>query len=866
MKVRDLVIVSLIDEVERQDAHADQIGSVDALKGLGDHRLHAKETGALGGPVAGGPHAIVAAADHYERGAVRLVGLGGIMNMGGGSSVGRFRQGKVRNLPRSMVDGVAPFRSGDHEVLDPHVTEGAAGHHPVVSTPGTEGIELGFLHSVFEEITSGRGILLDGTGGRNVVGGDRVTKNAQRAGIDDVDDVARGPGEAIEEGRVLDIGRGFVPLVGGACLARDLAPFGIGGIKIAVKLVEDLGVEGRLQLFPDLGMRGPDVLQEDRVAVLIAGERFGGEIQVDPSGQGVGHHQGRGHEEIGPDRAVDPGLKVAVSGKDGGTYEISLLERGLDSRMERTRVADAGRASVAHGLEAELVELRTQAGSVKVVAYHAGTGRQGCFHIGCNGKALLVRFFRQEPGGQHDTRVGGVGAAGDGGDEDRSVADGGVRIDRGDGLVLEDGRVEFAGRAVEVYSHAGVAFVSGLAETSLGGGSSEEFVETLAEVGYFDAILGTFRTGDGGPNGGQVQFQEIGVVACSLVRDAEHVLGLEVVPDGLAEGGVASRARQIVDRFLVHREETHGGPVFRRHVGDGGAVRQGEVLRTRAVEFDELAHHAVLPQHLREVQGQVGGGDSLRKLTVQADTHHFRDEEGDRLAEHAGLRFDSAHAPAHRASSIDHGGVRVGADQSVGIVDAVPGKDPLGQILQVDLVDDPDPGRNDREGVEGLLAPLEELVTLAIADKLDFHVAVERLRRTREIDLHGVIDHQIDRYERFDGARFRALLHRSVTHGGHIDQEGNSGEVLQHDTRDRKGNFIVAGRPGLPVGQVPDILLRDFFAVDIAQDGFKDNPDGDRKAREIRESLLGKGGERVELSLGAGAGRESAEGVHGRIN
>ena len=38
----------------------------------------------------------------------------------------------------------------------------------------------------------------------------------------------------------------------------------------------------------------------------------------------------------------------------------------------------------------------------------------------------------------------------------------------------------------------------------------------------------------------------------------------------------AAGAAEVVDRFVVDREEAHGGAVFGGHVGDGGAVGQAE--------------------------------------------------------------------------------------------------------------------------------------------------------------------------------------------------------------------------------------------------------------------------------------------------
>jgi hypothetical protein len=55
----------------------------------------------------------------------------------------------------------------------------------------------------------------------------------------------------------------------------------------------------------------------------------------------------------------------------------------------------------------------------------------------------------------------------------------------------------------------------------------------------------------------------------------------------------------------------------------------------------------------------------------EVDADDFGHEESDRLAEHAGFGLDAAHAPADDAEAVDHGGVGVGADEGVGVKDAV---------------------------------------------------------------------------------------------------------------------------------------------------------------------------------------------------
>jgi hypothetical protein len=109
---------------------------------------------------------------------------------------------------------------------------------------------------------------------------------------------------------------------------------------------------------------------------------------------------------------------------------------------------------------------------------------------------------------------------------------------------------------------------------------------------------------------------------------------------------------------------------------------------------------------------------------VEVNADDFGDEEGDGLAEHAGLGLNPADAPADDAEAVDHRRVRVGADEGVGVIDAILRKHAFREILEVHLMDDADAGRHDGEGVKGLLAPLEEFVALAVADKFDRHVAV----------------------------------------------------------------------------------------------------------------------------------------------
>ena len=124
---------------------------------------------------------------------------------------------------------------------------------------------------------------------------------------------------------------------------------------------------------------------------------------------------------------------------------------------------------------------------------------------------------------------------------------------------------------------------------------------------------------------------------------------------------------QVGQRLLVDREDRAGRAVLRAHVADGGAVGERDVGDAGAVELDELADDALLAQQLGDGEDEVGGGGAGRQLAGELEADDLRDEHRHRLAEHRGLGLDAADAPAEHAQAVDHRGVRVGADEGVGV-------------------------------------------------------------------------------------------------------------------------------------------------------------------------------------------------------
>ena len=220
----------------------------------------------------------------------------------------------------------------------------------------------------------------------------------------------------------------------------------------------------------------------------------------------------------------------------------------------------------------------------------------------------------------------------------------------------------------------------------------------------------------------------------------------------------------------------------------------------------------------------------------QLEADDLRDEHRERLAEHRRLGLDPADAPAEHAEPVHHRRVRVGADERVRERDAVPLLDHAREVLEVDLVHDPGPGRHDLEVAEGALAPAEEGVALAVALELELDVARKGLAPAEDVHLHGVVDHELDRDQRVDLLRVAAEVGHRVPHRGEVDDGRHAREVLEEHAGRREGDLAarLVGRD--PAGDGLDVLARAVPEHVLEQD-----PERVGKARDVPLRL-----ERVE--------------------
>ena len=293
---------------------------------------------------------------------------------------------------------------------------------------------------------------------------------------------------------------------------------------------------------------------------------------------------------------------------------------------------------------------------------------------------------------------------------------------------------------------------------------------------------------------------------------------------------------QVGERLLIDGKEPDGRTIFGSHIGDGGAVGQGHLVQTWSKELNELTDHAVLAQYLGNAQHEIGRGAPFGQPADQAKTNDLRHEHIYRLAKHDRLGFDTADTPAEHAQSIDHRRMGVRADQRIRIQHAIGVPHDLGQVFKIHLVNDTGARRNHPEVVEGTLAPLEELVSLAIALELLFVVDGQRHAGVERIHLHGVIDNEIAWNEWIHLAGVTTHADHGAAHRGEIDHGGDAGEILENDSPGPEGDLRLAHAVGVVGGERLDVFFGDHTTVEAAQARFKQDLDGVRQTIDFAET------------------------------
>ena len=330
-------------------------------------------------------------------------------------------------------------------------------------------------------------------------------------------------------------------------------------------------------------------------------------------------------------------------------------------------------------------------------------------------------------------------------------------------------------------------------------------------------VLWPFGSGQAGHDRGKIQFDDTAIRRFRHTARAEHTLFLRVGFDQRDLGVRATRESQIFQCFLVYRKNTAGGAVFRCHVRDRGAIRQGQVFEAVAEKLDKFTDDTVLAQYFNHGQHQVGCRGAFRQRAGQAESDYLGYQHRNRLSQHRGLSLDATDTPTEYAKAVNHRGMGIGTDQGIRISLRYTvlffREYHAREILKIHLVHNPGVRWDDLEIGKGLLSPFQKTVAFAVTLVFQIGIKFHRVLVAEFVNLHRVVDDQFGRLQRVDFLRVSAQHTHRITHRSQVDNRGHAGKILHQDTGGCVGDF--AGRCSfrIPVGQCLDILGGHAHAV-----------------------------------------------------
>jgi hypothetical protein len=179
--------------------------------------------------------------------------------------------------------------------------------------------------------------------------------------------------------------------------------------------------------------------------------------------------------------------------------------------------------------------------------------------------------------------------------------------------------------------------------------------------------------------------------------------------------------------------------------------------------------------------------------------------------------------------------MRIRTENGIGIeqIIAFPMVNDISKKFEVDLMNDSDGRWNNTEIAERFLSPVEQSVPLGITLEFETGILIKSIRCSRKIGLDGMVDDQIDRYERIDFFGLAAAFGHGGTHCGEINNGRHTGKILQNDSGGLEGNFYVGKYLVVPTGKIFYVLFGNLETVTIPQNGFEENPNRVRECGQI---------------------------------
>ncbi len=147
-------------------------------------------------------------------------------------------------------------------------------------------------------------------------------------------------------------------------------------------------------------------------------------------------------------------------------------------------------------------------------------------------------------------------------------------------------------------------------------------------------------------------------------------------------------------------------------------------------------------------------------------------------------------------------------------------------------------GRHDPQIAKRPLRPPEKAVPFAVALVIALHVEAQRVGDAEHVDLHRVVDNEIDEDVGVDASGVAAHARHLGPQGRQVGDDGDARKILQQHPRRQVGqlDLRILGWP--PAGERLDIGSGDDLAIAAPEHVLEQHFDREREPRHIRDARL----------------------------
>ena len=147
-------------------------------------------------------------------------------------------------------------------------------------------------------------------------------------------------------------------------------------------------------------------------------------------------------------------------------------------------------------------------------------------------------------------------------------------------------------------------------------------------------------------------------------------------------------------------------------------------------------------------------------------------------------------------------------------------------------------GGTTRKFLKRVLAPPQKRIALAIAREFELGVQLKRVGAAEVIDLHGVIDDELDRLQRIDAIGIAAKPNHAVAHRGEIDHARDTVKSCSSTRAGANEISFCSCAPGFQLASASMSFGVHKARILVPQQVFEKDFQRVRKPRHVRKGLL----------------------------